>query len=150
MAESDSAPAIGSLSDRQLFEIEAMLRVSGLSARALAMAAGLDQNTIAKARKRLPRGGKVFEGTMERLRDAMRRAGHTDWLSSTDETRLRAAILSATKLLGSLTPYNAAEAAAMIKETLDDLMRAPNLSNQEIQIAADSFANGFRRRAARE
>lgn len=139
--------AMRALCEQQLFEIEAMLRTSGLTARALALRAKLNENTLKKAIHRLKEGGRCFEGTMEKLRAAMRGMGYADWMGGTDQDRLRAAIASASRLLGPITPRNADEAAAFVKQILDTLLAQPRLTDNEIQVAADNLADGLRRRS---
>lgn len=134
----------GSASD--LAEIEAMIRVSGLSARALGLRAGLSDNTVKKAIAKLREGGKVYASTMAKLRAAMRDLGYKSWTEGVDEVLLEAAMLATIRVIGSITQLNAGEAAAIAKETYDTLIRQPELSDEQIQVAANNFANGVRRR----
>lgn len=123
-----------------------MLRVSGLSARALGLRAGLSDNTVKKAIAKLREGGKVYASTMAKLRAAMRALGHESWSEGVDEALLSAAMAAAVRTLGQITQINAAEAAAIQKETYDSLVKQPDLSDEQIQIAANNFADGVRRR----
>lgn len=131
-----------------LAEIVAMLRVSGRSSRALSLQAGRSEDTVKKIIKR---GGNAYEATMDALRDGMRRWGYDSWLpEGLDERRLIAALVAASRSAGPITPENAAGIASLLKEVYDDLVTQPELTSDQIQIAANNLARGAGRRRRRQ
>lgn len=129
-------------------EIMAMLRVSGLTAAALARGAKLSESTINKGIKRLLAGrakAPLHALTMDKLRRAMMEMGYRDWLDGDWDLRLLTIAMRETmRALDLGRIENASAGAYLLRRIYNRLSRRPDMSDEAAEAVAETMAQELR------